>query len=179
MIITISGPAGSGKSTLAGILAERLGCTLIKTGEIFRAMAAERGLSVMQFNLLAEDNASIDRELDRRVVESVKGSKDCIVEGRLSCHMLTRAGEHPFSVYLDAPSDIRAGRVAEREGRDMAAAAGENSRREESEKRRYMDIYGIDLDDVSCYTLTLDSTSSSPDELADAVLRRLRGDAHG
>ncbi|MCC6746586.1 MAG: (d)CMP kinase [Deltaproteobacteria bacterium] len=39
MIIAIDGPAGSGKSTLALRLAQRLGCTLLDTGAIYRALA--------------------------------------------------------------------------------------------------------------------------------------------
>jgi len=39
MIIAIDGPAGAGKSTVAKILAERLNCTYINTGAMYRAVA--------------------------------------------------------------------------------------------------------------------------------------------
>ncbi|RMA97651.1 (d)CMP kinase [Hydrogenothermus marinus] len=39
MIIAIDGPAGAGKSTVAKILAEKIGCTYINTGAMYRAVA--------------------------------------------------------------------------------------------------------------------------------------------
>lgn len=175
LIITVSGPAGSGKTTLARILSERIGCSLIATGALFREMAAEKGLDVLQFNLLAEKDDGIDKELDRKVVDAAVKNGDCIVEGRLSCHMLIRAGIKPFSVYLEAPAEVRVERVAGREGRDVALAVKETVGREESERRRYMKVYGIDINDKSCYELVLDSSSSDPETLADAVMSRLSG----
>ncbi len=175
MIVTVSGPAGSGKTTLARLISERLGYVLITTGGIFREMASAKGLTVLQLNLLAEMDDGIDRELDRSVVEKAKLSGNCIVEGRLSCHMLVREGIKPFSVYLGAPAGVRTTRIALRDGRDAASAARETSAREESERRRYMRFYGIDTEDLTCYTMILDSAASPPEELADAVMKRLAG----
>ncbi len=39
MIIAIDGPAGAGKSTVAKMIAEKLGCTYIDTGAMYRAVA--------------------------------------------------------------------------------------------------------------------------------------------
>ena len=38
-VIAIDGPAGVGKSTVAKIVAERLGCTYIDTGAMYRGVA--------------------------------------------------------------------------------------------------------------------------------------------
>ena len=37
-VITIDGPSGSGKSTAARLLAERLGCSYLDTGAMYRAV---------------------------------------------------------------------------------------------------------------------------------------------
>lgn len=39
MIIAIDGPAGAGKSTIARLLSEKIGCTYINTGAMYRAVA--------------------------------------------------------------------------------------------------------------------------------------------
>jgi len=39
MIIAIDGPAGAGKSTVARLLSEKIGCTYINTGAMYRAVA--------------------------------------------------------------------------------------------------------------------------------------------
>ncbi len=174
MLIAISGPAGSGKTTLARILSGRLGIQLISTGQVFRQIAADRGLDVLQLNLAAEHDHSIDTELDAKIVRMAEGMKSCIVEARLACLMLRRSGMLPFCIYVDAPEDVRASRIAERDGmrKDDSLAAMRD--RGQSEKRRYMDIYGLDPARLEAYDLVLDSEHSLPDELADRVVAELK-----
>ncbi|MDR7458812.1 MAG: AAA family ATPase, partial [Armatimonadota bacterium] len=65
MIVAIAGPIGVGKSTVARQLAERLGVRVVSAGEVFRDLARQRGLSVLELNRAAEDDPSLDREVDR------------------------------------------------------------------------------------------------------------------
>ncbi|MBX8639989.1 MAG: AAA family ATPase [Candidatus Thermoplasmatota archaeon] len=173
MIITVSGPAGSGKTTLASLISGKLGYKLISTGSIFRQIASERGIGVVEMNLLAESDYEIDIALDKRVVAEAARQADCVVEGRLSCHMIKRAGLSALSVFLDASFGTRMERISERDGITYEEAVRQTLMREESEKRRYLKIYGIDRDDMSCYDAVLDSTAMLPDELAENVMRRL------
>ena len=169
-MISISGPAGSGKTTLARLLSQRLDLPLISTGQIFRKMAAERGMDVLQFNLLAEGEESIDRELDARVVEEARSLGQCIVESRLACLMLRKAGLTPFCVYVDAPEEIRAARIAGRDGVDKSSSLTMMRERAGSESRRYSSIYGMDPGDRSAYDLLLDSAERPPEELPSMLL---------
>lgn len=178
MLLTVGGPAGSGKSTLASLLSESLSLPLISTGSIFRQIASEHGMDVLSFNLYAEGHREVDEELDRRVVQEARRRGSCVVEGRLACHMLRRAGLRPFCVYLDAEEMVRAQRIAAREHADVADALSAMRRRGESERRRYMAIYGIDVEDTSHYDLVLDSSSRKPEELNRAVLEAI-GEGYG
>lgn len=172
--MAISGPAGSGKTTLAGLLSESLGIPLISTGLVFRQMAAERGMDVLQFNLAAEKDHAIDRELDMKIVEEARGMGQCIVESRLACLMLGKGGLEPFCIYVDAAEEIRASRIAERDGMDGHESLQRMRAREESEHRRYMDIYGMDPSDRSAYDLVVDSGSTRPEELLRLVMEHMR-----
>lgn len=178
-MIAISGPAGSGKTTLARLLSELLRIPLISTGIVFRGIAEERGIDVLQLNLLAEKDHSIDLQLDSMIVEQAKGMKDCILESRLACLMLRRAGMAPFCIYVNASEEIRASRIGERDGEEFESSLGRMREREKSEKRRYMAIYGMDPSDERAYDLVLDSSGSPPDELAEKVLGALRRDGGG
>jgi|SRR5579863_2509463 len=65
--IAIDGPVASGKSTVARLLAQRLGCTFLDTGALYRAVA----FAALQRGISSEDDRSIAdfvRTIDPRVI---------------------------------------------------------------------------------------------------------------
>jgi cytidylate kinase len=168
MLITVSGPGGSGKSTLAADLADRLGYDHVSGGDIFRAIADERGLTPLQLNRRAEEDDSIDRDLDRRLRTTARERDDLVLESRLSGWM---AGEYAdLRVWLDAPLNVRAERIADREGKPVDRAREETQARAESEAGRYRDYYGIDIGDRSIYDLVVNTARWGPDGVVGVVL---------
>ncbi len=152
MIITVSGLIASGKTTQAKALAARLGLRYLSAGEVMRRWAEERGVTLLRFSEMAEQDHAIDRELDRLQVEMAREG-NAVVDSRLSGWFVPAA----MKVWLRAPLEVRARRVAEREGVDPRVALEELQRREASERRRYRAIYGIDLDDLSPYHVVVDT----------------------
>ena len=69
MIITIGGLAGSGTSTTSRILSEKTGIPVISAGDIFRQMAQEKGMEILEFSKFAEGNTQIDHQIDQRQAE--------------------------------------------------------------------------------------------------------------
>ena len=65
MLVTVSGPAGSGKTTFAEALAAELGYEYVSGGDIFRSLADERGVSLVEFNRLAEEDDGIPERFQR------------------------------------------------------------------------------------------------------------------
>ena len=168
MLLTISGPPGSGKSTLAAAVAEAFGYEHVSGGDIFRALAEERGLSLAEFNALAEEDDAIDRDLDRRLRSTAAERDDVVLESRLSGWM---AGEHAdLKVWLDAPLAVRAARIAEREGQAVADARAETERREASERSRYREYYDIEFSDRSIYDLAVNTARWEPEPIVDLVV---------
>ena len=157
MIITISGLPGSGTSTVSAILSRRLGVDVVSAGDIFRKMSEERGLTLEEFGELASRNEEIDQELDRFQKEIASNArdakKDVILEGRLSAWM----ADPDLAVFVTAPLDVRAARVAHREGIPLPDAATQISERESCEAERYERYYGIDVDDPEVYDLVINS----------------------
>lgn len=164
MIVAIAGPIGVGKSTVAKLLAQQLGYRYISGGAVFRDIARQRGISVTEVNRLAERDPSLDRELDRRQRELAQQG-DCVVESRLSGWMV----EADLKVWLKAQSQIRAERVATREGQPVEVAQAELAERERSEWARYQQLYGINVDDLSPYHLVIDTTKWSAQAIAQAL----------
>lgn len=167
MLITVSGPAGSGKSTLAARLAADLGYDHVSGGDIFREIAAERDLTPLELNKLAEEDDQIDRDLDRRLRSTAREQDDVVLESRLAGWM---AGEHAdLRVWLDAPLSVRAARIADREDKTVDQAREETTARAESEALRYKEYYGIDIAELSIYDLVVNTARWEPDGVVEIV----------
>jgi cytidylate kinase len=69
---------------------------------------------------------------------------------------------------------VRADRVAQREGKSREQALQEMLAREASERKRYQEIYGIDLDDLSPYDLILDSSRWPPEAIVETLIHLMR-----
>ncbi len=169
MRITISGPPGSGKTTVCRLVAERLDLEVIISGNIFRQMARESHMSLADFGRMCEADPEADRELDDRMVEIARCQDDVILEGRLTAYMLTLNHIPAFRVFMDADLDVRAARVAEREGGTAEQRKEEIVQREECEVRRYIKYYDIDIRDRSIYDLIVDTTYLRPSVVADRI----------
>ena len=168
MLITVSGPAGVGKSTLAEGLADALGYDHVSGGDIFRELADERGVSLVEFNRLAEEDDQIDRDLDRRLRQIAAEREDLVLESRLAGWM---AGDHAdLKLWLDAPLSVRAARIADREDKSVDEAKAETRARADSEALRYEEYYGIDIQDLSIYDLTVNTARWSIDGMLALVL---------
>ena len=173
MLLTISGPAGSGKSTAAAALAEALDYDHVSGGDIFRNLADERGLTPLELNKQAEEDDDIDRDLDRRLREIAATRDDLVLESRLAGWM---AGEHAdFRVWLDAPLSVRAERIADREDKSVDLARTETRARSESEARRYLEYYDIDIEELTIYDLAVNTARLSPEAVIDVILTTVEG----
>ena len=168
MLLTVSGPAGGGKTTFAEGLADALGYEHVSGGDIFRSLADERGHSLVEFNKLAEEDDQVDRDLDRRIREVARERDDVVLEGRLAGWMAGEFADLRF--WLDAPLDVRARRIADREDKSVEQARTETEERAASEARRYRAYYGIDIEDRSIYDLVLNTARWDPEAELDVAL---------
>lgn len=170
MIITIGGLAGTGTTTAAEILSKKLNIPYISAGSIFRDMAKERGMTVLEFSKFAEGNDDIDKEIDKRQAELAKSSENLIIEGRLSAYFI----EADLKVWLITPLDIRSERIGMRESKAVDVAKEEIIIREESEALRYFDIHNIDIHNMDIYDLIINTDSFNPESLSEIILTTLK-----
>ena len=170
MIITLGGLAGTGTTTTAELLSEKLDIPYISAGYVFRQMASERGMSVLEFSEFAEGNDDIDKEIDKRQAELAKSADNLIVEGRLSAYFV----EADLKLWLVTPFDVRSQRIAERESKSVDVASEEIIVREESEALRYMDIHNIDIKNMDIYDLIINTGTFNPEEVSEIILTTLK-----
>lgn len=173
MLVTISGLPGAGTTTAARLVSGELGLEWVNGGQIWRAMAAELGLTVADFSAYSEANPEVDLELDARLAARAAGG-GCVLEARLAGWLATRGGLLAERVWVACDEQVRARRVAVREGGSPEEALTRNRAREASERLRYRQLYDIDIGDLSIYDMVLDSDELDPERLAAAVVTGAR-----
>lgn len=167
MIITIGGLAGSGTTTATKILSERMGVPYISAGDIFRQMASEHNMDVLEFSKFAEDNHQIDAEIDQRQAQIAREKKELIVEGRLSAYFI----DADLKICFTAPLDVRVERISRRENKPMDMVKKEIIKRGESEAQRYREIHSIDITNMELYDLIINTHSFPPESIANIILK--------
>jgi len=167
-VVAISGLPGSGKSTVAKALAESLGLRYVSIGRIFRRVADELGVDLVELHRIAEGDPTIDMRVDSIALEEAKRG-GVVIEGHLAAWVVR--GMADVRIYLKADRLARAERVARRDGKSLEEALEEVSRREEMNRRRYLAIYGINVEDLSIFDLVIDTTWLKEEEVVDYVRR--------
>ncbi len=171
-VITIGGLHGTGKSSVADEIAQRFNLRRMSAGIVFRQLAKERGLSIEEFSLAAEEDEEIDRLIDERLrLEAERGN--VVMDGQLAAWM---AGENAdLNILLTATDETRVKRIADRDNRDFEASLRETRTREASEKERYFEFYGVDISDISIYDLIIDTENYSLKEVVEIAAVAVEG----
>ncbi|MGQ9543443.1 MAG: (d)CMP kinase [Candidatus Bathyarchaeia archaeon] len=172
LVITIGGLHGTGKTTYAKSLSEHLGLRHVSAGDLFRRLAEDKGLTLEGLAELAELDHTIDREIDNRIIQEAERG-DVVLDGQLAAWMVD--GKTDLKILLITPREVRFKRIAEREGLTVQEAETSTLRREEAERRRYMNIYGVDVSDPSIYDLIVD-TNLYPLQGMKKILNRIVSD---
>ncbi len=172
MKITISGKAGSGKSTIAKEVAKALKLKHYSSGDFMREMAKKKKVSLLKLSKMAEEDLSIDRAIDDRQIEFGKKNDNFVIDGRLSFHFIPKS----IKVFLGCDNKQRVERIFEQQrvdevNKDAKQTLKNIEEREESERKRYKNLYDIDYTDKKHYDLFLDTTNFSIEQVTSAILK--------
>lgn len=168
--LTVGGLPGTGTTTACRALAALSGLKHVYAGEMFRGVAAKKGMTLAEFSAHAERHPEFDRELDAHQAQILQGPP-VILEGRLSGYLAYRDKVPAVKVWFTCDPYVRAKRVVEREGGDVESKLAEMRRREDSERKRYLAFYGFDLSELSFYDLVLNTAQLSREGVVEAVLQ--------
>ncbi len=169
-VVCVGGPPGSGKSTAARRVAEHLKIEYHSAGELFRAEAARHQMDLLAFSKYAESHDEIDRGVDRQMLEWAQPGR--ILDARLPGPLCQQRSVPAHRFIVTASPDIRAARLAQRDGVTFDRARLDMRAREDSERIRYRRLYQIDLEKESG-DLVLDSSHRTPDQVVSELLAYL------
>ena len=173
MNLSLTGNLGSGKSSLGKELVAR-GFEIISSGDIFRSLAAERNVSIVEMNKIAETDKSIDKMVDDRTIALGKTKDNVIFDSRMGWHFVPDS----FKVFLMVDLQEAGNRVYHDSLRkaetyqDADAAIKALYERQSLEKERYRELYGVNYYDLNHYNLVIDSTHASPAVIAEEIIKR-------
>ena len=175
MHITITGRLGSGKSTVARIISSEYGYEIVSTGTALRRIAAELGMTALEFNRLMTSDPKYDYMIDNesRRISIERADEKIIYDSRMAWNFAVNS----FKVYLTVPTEVAAKRILADETRgsvetyrDLDDAVHQINERMLEENRRYRQIYGVDNLDLANYHLVIDTTSRDCESVAKLIM---------
>ncbi len=180
MNITITGNLGSGKSSIGKVLKEK-GYEIVSTGNIFRELAMEKGLSVEEFNKQVNEatrrgDHSVDQMIDDTTARIGRERDNIMFDSRLAWNFVPDS----FKVFVITDIDEASRRVfndsvrANSESYESQEACKKALvHRQEMESVRFKEIYEIDYYDMSNYNFVIESTNAAPAEIAEEILSKM------
>lgn len=167
--ITLGGLSGTGKGTISRILAEKLGFERASTGDFFREVAKEQGLTIVELDKKSVEDDSVDILTDKKTEEFGKTHNNFVMESRLAAHFIPDA----FKILLLC-DDKRYERIAERDGISIEQAKKDTQDREGTYDTRFEELYKLaDFDDPKYYDFVIDTTELTPDEILEKIINNI------
>lgn len=163
MIIAVWGLTGAGKNTLGKLLAEKLGYRMVCP--TFKDIAEEEGVSLMEFQKMAEKDERIDRKFDEFLKkECAKG--DSVVTTWLGPWMV----DADVRIKIHVPDEERARRIAKRDKMSPEDAMNHIRERDDNNRKRYKAVYDIDIDNEDRFDACLNGGIYEPHQLLEIAL---------
>jgi cytidylate kinase len=169
--ISVTGDPGSGKSTFAREVSSRTGYRLVTTGNIFRQLAADMGVSVTDLNEIAETQAQIDRKVDDYLRAMNETRENLVLDSRMAWHFV----KDSLKIRLTVDPDVAVERIFKdttgemrEKFSDMETARQEVQRRRESEIARYKSLYDVDISDPANFDLVINTSHKAPQDITKA-----------
>lgn len=175
-IITICGGLGSGKSSTAKLVAKRLGFQHFSSGDFFRQVGIDLGLSITELNIKAETDPQTDMMVDEKL-RQLNNSEKIVIDSRTAFHWIPES----FKVYLDLSQEIAKNRILNSMKEDKLRQQSEQvyseeevfekmKTRFESEQKRYWNLYKIDNTKKEQFDLVIDTNKNNLEQVVNIIV---------
>ncbi len=172
IVVCIAGLTGCGKSSVAKRIAEKYGLKYLSGGMTLKELAIKKGYKPhergwwetsegVKFLEHRLKDPKFDKQVDTRLLRSAK--RGDVVFDSWTMPWLFKRG---FKIWFEASPEVRARRLAERDGIGLAEAVEAIKEKDEKTRRIYYDLYGFKLgEDFSPFNLILDVDQLDAEEV--------------
>lgn len=176
--ISISWAAGAGKSTIIQNIVKKLWYQTYDIGQVFRARAVKKWMTIADYDKLVEKNPQEDVEIDNDFKKKILSSKkDVIASRRMWFHCLPEI----FSIRLDVSPKEWARRILHQDrGQQEKKYANINEVMKANEDRmkrlqkRLLKIYGVDFMNKKNYKRIIKTDWKTIEEMTKEVLQTIK-----
>ena len=175
VVIVVSGMPGAGSSTIAKLLAKRLNLRHFSAGDFFKKKAGESGVEEEGTRRATKFLQTTDRDfhlnLDNLQRELAKEG-NIVIDGKLTIRLLE--GLYDFSVWLKAPEEVRARRIASRDSLSEKDALEAIKERDRVERESFLKIYDFDtFSQEQEASIVVDTYDKTPEQIVEIIVKSL------
>lgn len=166
MKIAISGHSGCGNTTATRNVGKALGLSIVNY--TFRDLAKDLDMSFEDLHKEAPDNAIFDYLTDLKLIREALSDK-IVVGTRLASWLM----DADLRIWLHAPLEARAGRINKRESEKHSsyeAVLYNTLKRDEQNRKRYLRLYGIDINDHSDFDITINTGQLTAEQVSGLIV---------
>ncbi|MFQ6087000.1 MAG: AAA family ATPase [Candidatus Bathyarchaeia archaeon] len=176
IVVCIAGLTGCGKSTVAKRLAEKYGLKYLSGGMALKELAIKMGYKPREIGWWETSEGvkflehrlkdpKFDKQVDEQLLKWAKRGN--VVFDSWTMPWLFKGG---FKIWFEASPEVRARRLAERDGISVKEATKAVKEKDEKTRRIYCDLYGFKLgEDFSPFNLILDVNQLDAEEVFETL----------
>ena len=167
MRVAISGHSGCGNTTATNNVGNALHLKIVNY--TFRDLARDLNLSFEQIHKDASTNLIYDYLTDLTLIRNALANKDIVIGTRLAAWLM----DAELRIWLHAPLEARASRISLREsekGSNYEQILYKTLKRDEQNRKRYLRLYGLDIDDHSDFDVTINTEKLTAAQVSSLIL---------
>ena len=178
-ILRVSGNLGAGKTTICERLAEALGYENHYTGQVFRDLAKEKGLSIEVFYKQMVANPELEKDIDNHQARLMLTKDNIIVQGRIAPFLPWKPGCKKIDIFFKVSDEEGARRQLERKenkGKSLEEMTKLSQERVNEERQRYSMLYPNipDYLNEKLFDIVIDTTHLNPDRVFEKLIGKIR-----
>jgi len=166
MRIAISGHSGCGNTTATSNVGKILGLHIMNY--TFRDLARDLGMAFEDVQRESPTNFLYDYLTDLQLIRAALNQR-IVLGTRLAAWLM----EADMRVWLNASLEARAARINKRESEKQStyeAVLYKTLKRDESNRKRYLQLYGIDINDHADFDLTINTEKLTAEQVSGLIV---------